>query len=297
MPPRLLTEDCKMEGEGQSPKLFTRVPTSRDAADAALASRSRTNARTEANVSRSIGRCVVVCLLLTHVGAAQSRAPEVSELPVDISAEELQKRYVDALGGEAALAGLRSYISRGSVEISGLDQPGRVEMYDARPGRTMLRIVVGDIEIAEGCDGTSAWEQDPDGVKVLQGDELREALLDCVFLLYQDLKRTYSTMKVAGKARQGDQEFYLVDAIRPGGTADVLQIDARTYQLSMVVTQRLVEGKRIPVPILIGDYRAVGGVKLPHLLRTRTGDVTMTVRLNSIEINPVIDDKVFAMPR
>jgi hypothetical protein len=247
---------------------------------------------------RSVGPGVVFwCLLLAHVAAAQSRAPEVTELPVDITAEELQKRYLDALGGEAALAGLRSSISRGSIEITGLDQPGRVEVFEARPARTMTRIVVGDLEIAEGCDGTVAWEKDPSGVKALQGDELREALLDCGFPLYQDLKRTYTSLKIAGKARQGDQEFYLVDAVRAGGTADVLQIDARTYHLGLVVTQRLVDGKRIPVPFLAADYRPVGGIQFPRVLRTRTGDVTITIRLSSIEINAAIDDQVFAMPR
>jgi hypothetical protein len=239
----------------------------------------------------------MVCVLITHTGAAQNRSPQVVELPVDISAEELRKRYVGALGGEAALAGLKSAISRGTVEISGLEQPGKVEMYETAPGRTMTRIVVGDLEIAEGCDGKSAWEKDPDGVKALGGEELRDALRDCGFLLYQDLPRTYKALKIAGKAKQGDFEFYLVDATRPDGTADVLTIDAKTYLLYMVVTQRLVDGKRVPVPLLASDYRPVAGVQMPHDVRTRSGGVTMIIRLTTIEPNAAIDDKVFAIPR
>jgi hypothetical protein len=236
-------------------------------------------------------------MFVSHAVRAQDRAPEVTVLKTDISVEDLQKRYLEAMGGEAALSSLKSLISRGTVEIAGLDQPGKVEVYEKAPGRTLTRMVIAGSEMLEGCTETSAWEKDPDGVKSLQGDELRDAVRNCAFLDVQDLKRTYTSLKIAGKARQGDTEFYLVDALRSDGVNDVLTIDARTYLLTMVVTPRLIEGKRVPVPALLGDYRSVGGVKLPHLLRSRIGDVTMAIRLSTIEPNATIDDKMFEPPR
>jgi len=236
-------------------------------------------------------------LLVVHAAAAQDYVPDVRELPVDISADELSSRFTAALGGEDAWSRMQTTITKGTIEVRGVRGTGWVETYEKAPNLTYMRTVLpGGIELTQGCDGRTAWEGDAGGANVLGGGELREALDDCAFLALVDLKKTYTKLKVASKASQDGQEFYLVEAVRADGLSDTLSIDAKTYLLNLVVTPRHLEGEIVPMALLFGDYRAVGGVMMPYLQRMKIGDMLMTTKVESIVFNEPVDDAKFAMP-
>jgi hypothetical protein len=236
-------------------------------------------------------------LLVVHPAAAQDYVPDVRELPVDISEDELSRRFTSALGGEEAWSRLETTITKGTVEVRGVRGSGWVETYEKAPNLTFMRTVLpGGIEVTQGCDGRTAWEGDAHGANVLDGGELREALDDCAFLALVDLKRTYGKLKIVGKSSQDGQEFYLVEALRSDGLSDTLSIDAKTYLLNLVITPRHIEGEIVPMALLFGDYRTVGGVMMPYLMRMKIGDMLMTTKVTSIALNEPVDDAKFAMP-
>src|SRR5687768_13908560 len=141
-------------------------------------------------MNRRTMHCLIAFVLLASSAAGQN-APAPVELPIDISASELQSRSLEAVGGAQALSRLQSSISRGTVEIAGLEQTGTYEMHEKAPAKTLTRVSLGGVEMLEGCDGKAAWEKNGNDVKTLEGAELQQALADCVFLAYLDWRRTY----------------------------------------------------------------------------------------------------------
>jgi len=227
-----------------------------------------------------------------------AQAPQVQQLPVDISPADLGKRARAAIGDEQAWKSVTSTVSRGVIEIQGIDKVGTIEEIEASPNLSYMRLAIpGVIDSSQGCDGRVAWEKDGEGVRELEGVELKEALDDCLFLASLDMERTYKELKVAGKARQGDLEFYLVDAYTRTGDQQVLTIDSRTFLPVMVVSQRHIDGKVVPLPMVTKDYRDVGGLRLPHLLNSKLGGSRITIRFTSIEANAPFDKALFSKPK
>jgi hypothetical protein len=243
-------------------------------------------------------RCVVAGSLLWAPASPGQQKTPIRQLPVDITIDELRLRVEAALGDASAWKSVVSTVRRGVVEIEGVEQPGRVEEVGRAPNLSFTRMLLpGGEESLEGCDGKIAWEKDSEGVRELKGDELRGALYDCEFLQPFALGRTYKVLKLAGKAAQGERVFYMVDAFRSGGEQEVLTIDAKSFLPELVLIQRYIEGKRVAIPIVMSDYRSVGGLKLPHLMHSKIGATKITIRFTSIEHNTKIDNAIFALPK
>ena len=243
----------------------------------------------------------LTCLLVVPLSWAPvlpaQQKPAVRELPVDITAEELRARVEAAIGGAEAWKRVVSTVSRGVVEIEGVGK-GKFEEYRRSPNLAFTRIVMdAGEESLEGCDGKIAWEKDSEGARALEGTLLREALYDCDFLHPFALGRSYKQLKIVGKAAQQEQEFYLVDAFRAGGEKEVLTILAGSYLPQLLVVQRQMEGQTITIPVVMSDYRSIGGLKLPHLLVSKLGGTKLTLRFDSIDANAPFDDAIFRLPK
>lgn len=238
-------------------------------------------------------------LTLALAAATVQDAPAIRELPVDISGPELRKRVRAAIGQEDAWSHVKTLRSRGALEIEGVEGAGTFEELKGEGGRVRLRISMpgGGGETLEGCDGPVAWEKDDEGVRDLKGAELVEALDDCVFLAPFDLDSVYKEITIAGKASQNGDEFYLVDAVRPSGNKEVLTIHARTYLPILALARRHIEGRLVPVPVVMSDYRDVAGLKLPHVLKSKFGSTRVTLTISSYEANVPLDPAAVARPR
>jgi len=70
-------------------------------------------------------------------------------------------RYVDALGGAAALAEVQSLTANGSYTFEG-GPSGTISLYLSRPDKILFRVELDGIGvIAQGTDGETAWRSHP----------------------------------------------------------------------------------------------------------------------------------------
>jgi hypothetical protein len=84
------------------------------------------------------------------------------------------------------------------------------------------------------------------------------------------------------------------------GRSRTLFLDARTYLVVRAEETRPLEGKDVLFVSEIGDYRAVDGLVFPHRIVTGPKgqpDDWQRVEFDKIEVNPVLDDSRFAMPK
>ena len=102
---------------------------------------------------------------------AAAQAQGAAALP---PAKELIAKFVAATNATAVMSKHQSVRTKGRFELPSAGVSGDLEISQARPNKTMMRINVSSIgQIEQGFDGTTAWSINPmQGPRLMTGREL-----------------------------------------------------------------------------------------------------------------------------
>src|SRR5271156_5754367 len=147
------------------------------------------------------------------------------------SADQVLKHYAEAIGGGAGWEKMNSRVSKGTIEISAMNNlTGTIEMHMKAPNSILVVINLGGAVIKQGFDGTTAWSDDPrNGLRVLAGGELEDERREANFYHALDLQKIYSNMTVAGIGKVDDRDAYVIEATpTSGGEPDKMYFDVQS---------------------------------------------------------------------
>lgn len=221
-------------------------------------------------------------------------APPAAPLP---AAEEILKRYRNAIGGEAAIKKHTSRVIAGSFEILAQNMKGDLKITAAAPDRLRLTISlpgVGDLE--RGYDGHVGWSLDPAvGPRLLEGKELDELKHSADF--YDDLHdpKSYASVTVIGQNVFEGADCYEVKLVRTTGFEYTEFFNVKTGLLAGMKMNATSQMGTIPVVQVVSDYKTFGGVLTPTVTRQRMMGLESEMTIASITFDPV-DPKVFDLP-
>jgi outer membrane lipoprotein-sorting protein len=246
-------------------------------------------------------RITFVVLFLALVFVFAVGAPATDATP---SVNEILDKYLEAIGGTAAIDKITSRVSRGTVEVVGMDTKGTVEIYEKAPDK-LVRIVKipGVFAWASGFNSTLGWafNQESGKVQVKKGKELAAAKFEASFYRNTKLNEYYPRMSLKGvekiQYRDEKRETYVIEATPNVGNTERFYFDTTNGLLIRHDTQEESEeeGKITVVEYLL-DYTAVDGVKLPFTSRQRQGTAVFIFRLTDVKQNVTIDDARFDKP-
>jgi zinc protease len=256
----------------------------------------------------------VTLLLFTLVavgqGLAQGAAPKSEAKPADAAkatekapplptVDQILDKYVQAIGGRAAIEKLTSRAAKGTFEMPAMGLNAPVELYAKAPNRVATTInISGFGTVAEGYDGKTAWARDPtSGLREKGGVELATARLDAEFHKELKLRELYPKMELKGREKVGEREAYVVLATPPEGSAEKWYFDAESGLLVRSDVEREGPQGKLPFEIYLEDYREVDGVKMPFTSRMVNPSVSITIRLEEVKHNVAVDEAKFAKPR
>lgn len=213
--------------------------------------------------------------------------------------EQILNRYVEALGGRAAIEKLNSREARGSFEIAGTPLKGTVEAYNKAPNKMAnFTRVPGLGDLFEGYDGTISWTSDPtNGLRERSGMELVQSKFDSEFYKEIKLKELYSKMELKGTEKIGGREAYRIIATPEKGSPEKLYFDMQTGLLLRTDVVRESPQGKTAFEVYFDDYREVDGIKFPFVQRWTTSDYSATIKYDSVKHNTAIDDTKFSKPR
>lgn len=227
------------------------------------------------------------------VGGASGIPPVVSLPPL----EQILDKYIQALGGQAALQKITSRVLKGSqVTWNGTVLP--LEIYQSAPNKFLSQITLPRGLGLQGFDGTTGWIKNPRGQRELSGAELAEMKRGAEFYDSLKLKELYPNMKVTGKEKIGEREAFVVESIVNPNQTERLFFDAQNGLLlrRITLTQTLVG--QIPDQVDFEDYRDVDGVKVPFSVRQSFVDpwIGWTRKFTEIKHNLPIEATKFDAP-
>ena len=216
--------------------------------------------------------------------------------PALTSRDEVVAKFAKALGNvdehafsTIEMRGVRESPSRGSAPIDVVVAPGKLRVTSTTPEGELVNVLSGD----------GGWIREPKGTHAITASQVEHMsqLADAMrFILPRDIP---SDAKVTGKEKAGEREAWVITA--PWGAAgrQRFYFDTQSGLLLRRVTLMSSPIADVPQQTSYEDYRDVGGVKVPFVVRFDSVDpwIGATRRYSEIKLNAKVDDSQFAVPK
>ena len=230
---------------------------------------------------------------------AGGRGNQTPPPPVD----DVINKYLDALGGQAAVAKVTSRVMTGSV--TNRMKQSMAFTIEEKAGKFHEAIASSPTPLAVGFDGAAGWVQNGDHASDLTGFQLQMALRMADLGLPLHLKDRYTTVTASRPSRlpastpgtQGPAVNVLQGQTPTQYLTDSFYFDATTGLLlrRRIVTRTGVNGSLVE-QYDYADYRDVNGVKMPFEITHSNWNTFETFKVAGIKANTNIGDGTFAKP-
>jgi zinc protease len=230
----------------------------------------------------------------TPIRADQQKPVTASETKPDPSLptiDQILDKYVQAIGGKAAIQKPTSRVMKGTVDVPEFGAKGTIELYAKSPNKQLTEMassMLGTWRL--GFNGTTAWEEEDGEMKDVAVFPKREA----DFYLPIKMRDLYPRIDLKGKEKIGNREAYILEAPRAGNpkrwyfdieTGLLLRAEARNSKGDLLNREDY------------DDYRAVDGLQLAFGIHRIDEDGTeITIQLTEVKHNVPIDDSKFEKP-
>ena len=247
----------------------------------------------------------------------------VVQAPGAPSAESILDKYIQVAGGAQRLAGLTSFVGKGSsVGFGGLGGGGDVEIVAKAPDKRATIILFKE-ETGRGdqirtYDGRIGWVRTPLNVLgefQLIGGDLDGARFDAQLSFPAQIKQILTNLKTGPPTSITDLpapssqaslqqdvtlgQTHVVDVVQgtgPRGLLVTLYFDKQSGLLLRELRYSNSPIGRVPTQIDFADYRDVSGIKLPFRITYAWLNGRDSIVLNEIKTNVAVDQAKFGKP-
>jgi hypothetical protein len=183
----------------------------------------------------------------------------------------------------------------------GIEAPIVIEI--KRPKSTRMDITIQGMVGTQAYDGARGWSLMPfGGSKVPQQMTAEEATLaeeqaDMDGPLI-DYKAKGNTVELLGKEKVEGADAYKLKVTLKNGVVRTMYIDAEHFLEIKEESKRTIRGTETEMETIVGDYKEVDGLMLPHSVDAGAKGSPQRQKLviEKVEINVPIDDARFKMP-
>ncbi len=212
------------------------------------------------------------------------------------SMTEILAKYVDAIGGSAAIQKNQTRVEQGAVE-GPHNLHAAIETYRTAPDKAFAVVHRPNGDVSEGLSGEIGWGKRANGeVTDESGDELARSRQWAEFYAGERFDKDYERFQVRGAESVNGHDAYLVMAWWKGDGADRIYFDVQTGLL-LRITHRIESPLgALPLQTDYEDYRDVNGLKIPFTVRVTRVDGTTTYTWQKMEANVAIDPGRYEKP-
>ena len=216
-----------------------------------------------------------------------------------VSVDQVFDKYIAALGGAERLAGMTSFVAKGTY--AGYDtgfEEFPVEVFAKAPAQRTWIVSTIDGPSPRVFDGRNGWRAGPDApapVVPLTAGNLDLARMEAIVAFPARIKQAFDEWEV-GTTFIDDREVQLVQGTRAGQLPLNLYFDAESGLLVRMVRWNLTPVGPVPIQVNYTDYRDVAGVKTPFSWTFTQTHMEMTIHLSEVQPNIPVDAARFARP-
>ena len=247
----------------------------------------------------------------------------IVQAPGAPSPESILDRYIQAIGGAQRLAGLTTFVGKGtSVGFGGFGGGGDAEIVAKAPDKHAT-IILFKAETGRGdqirtYDGRIGWVRTPLNVLgefQLTGGDLDGARFDAQLSFPTQIKQILTNLRTGPPTSITDLpspssqsslqqdvalgQAHVVDVVQGAGPRGLLVTLFFDKQSGLLLRELRYSNSpigRVPTQIDFADYRDVDGIKLPFRMTYAWLDGRDSIVLNEIRTNVPVDDAKFSKP-
>ena len=244
-------------------------------------------------------------------GQGRGAGPQEPAVPTE-TVDQILAKYVQALGGQQALQNAKTRVMAGTQTTRDLVS-SPITVQETATGEYRIDIATQPVATIRATNGTAAWAvggggggrgggAPPDAARDLAGFQMQQGLRLADFALPLHLKERYATLVVnkAYSTVDGKPAIAITGSPYPNVT-ETLSFDRETGLLLQRVITTGSGGlgfniMNLPEQIDYSDYRDVGGLRVPHVVRHATWNQVTTEKLTDVKINAPVAADAFAKP-
>lgn len=226
----------------------------------------------------------------------EHRAPAApaGELP---DAKRLIDRYVQAIGGRAAVLAPTSSHARGRFEIPAAGVRAELEIFVAQPDRMLTVITIPGLgEVRSGFDGTVGWSLDPMmGPRRFTGAELEATREQAQMLAAVRDPSLFTATETTELVEMGGEPCYRVRYLWRSGRETFDCFSSATGLLVASVATQVSPMGSAEVVTLFGEHRTFGGIRMPTRITQIAAGQQQVLVIDEVDFDDV-DPAVFELP-
>jgi len=203
--------------------------------------------------------------------------PAVQKVDANVTAASVADKYINAIGGLAAVQKVTSISSDATTKIQGMDMS--MKLIQAKGGKMLMELkMAGNTLQKIVFDGKDGYQQ-AQGQKVPLTDKEKAEMADPE--LFPELTFAKSAdIKVAGIEKYNNEDSYVVK-----GPKDTYYYSVKTGLKTGEI--KVSEGGSIPTSY--NNYKDVSGVKLPFTIIQNMGGMDVDLTVQSYQLNQAKD--------
>jgi photosynthetic reaction center cytochrome c subunit len=213
------------------------------------------------------------------------------------AASEIIEKYIDAIGGAAAVGRISTYVEKGSYSNSIFPGSFAFEAFTKAPGQRLEVIHYPRGDSLTGYGHGGGWTKkssDP-------ADDMSAAATD-YFRSLADIeepariRRQLSNARVAPRGMIDGRPINVLVGLQPDHPPMTYCFDRQSGLLVRVLRYTQTPFGPNPVQADYSDYRAVGGIKVPFRRTFIQSRSQYTIQLQQVQENVRVDDAKFVKP-
>jgi photosynthetic reaction center cytochrome c subunit len=211
------------------------------------------------------------------------------------SANLILAKYLQAVGGAEAVAGISTRIQRGTLTVGAQHFP--VEVLAKAPSKRVTTVHFPGGDSVTGVNGDEGWLSTPGRpVHDMSPPEVDAAKMDAELFVPSSLQQVFKELRVEQKERVNSRETYVVLGMRDNQPPVQLYFDEESGLLVRVLRFGETPLGRNPTQIDYADYREEGGVRTPFRWTIARPNGRFTIQTEQAQQNLPLADEKFAKP-
>jgi len=219
------------------------------------------------------------------------------------SADDVIARSFAAQGGVEKLKAISAVRMSGRMTVGpGMEAPIVIEM--KRPKLLRAEISVQGMAIVQVYDGTQGWMLNPMSGRTTAEPmpaDMAKAMDDQADMdgPLMDYKAKGHTVELLGRELVGAADCFKLKLTQKDGSVTHFYFDATTFLTVKQESRRTMGGTDVETETIVSNWKSVDGLMFPFSIDSgqKGGPARQKMTIEKIDVNPVIDDARFRMPR
>lgn len=216
--------------------------------------------------------------------------------------DEIVTKHITAMGGADKLSKLKSIKISAEMEVMNMQIPVTTTIVQQRGFRS--ETTVQGSTIIQVIDNDKGWAINPMAGQLkatpLPEDVVKSLSAETDLTGLYNYKEKGQTLTLDGEEDMAGAKVFKVTVNLKNGAKRTNYISKDTYYILKTVAKVNVNGQEVESKNTQSDFRQIDGITYPFTSEVETSAMpgaAMAMKIKTLEINPKIDESIFAMPK